>query len=218
MSLLDFNENIKAVARQLPFEVKDTAAVNALFERWKASPNPADARLLTIWMYCNIHRFYLGKFIRYTFLPEADLDMLISKTLKFADLNSLQIKEEGKFVSWMNVVCKNIFIRYYGQSKTRSTFDLATIDEAQFALEQKPISDLEMTQQIIESAIAKLTPALRQVAQLRLLQNMDYPQIAEMIQKDVPTVRSYMNKINTALRKDENLLALLSLLLFLWIE
>lgn len=211
MPFQDFNQSIQQVAKHLPFAPDDFKAANALFVRWKVHAQPADKRLVDIWTYCYIRRYFTAKFVRYTFLPATDLDAVISKADGYVRNQINAVKDAEKFAAWLSVVCKNVFIRYFEQHKSRTYASIDQVPEAYFSEPPAYASELEILQKMVEASISKLAPALQEIARLRILQHKEYGEIAEIIGKDVSTIRTYFHKITTALRKDETLLALCSI-------
>ena len=46
------------VARHLPFSLDDVSAVNRTFVRWLDKRRRRDGRLIQLWTYCYVHRYF----------------------------------------------------------------------------------------------------------------------------------------------------------------
>jgi RNA polymerase sigma factor (sigma-70 family) len=205
MSFPQFDADLQRVARYLPFALDNIEEVDKLFTRWKTTSASADKHLVDIWTYCYVRRYFAKKFVRYEYLPISDFDELVEKAHQNA---ATQLAKADKLASWLSVICKNVFLRYFEQRKSRTYYGLETIESTFVAEEQTPINEQEIVSNAIEKAIAQLTPTLQQVARLKLLEHKEYAEIAEIMGKEIPIIRSYFNKVINALKQDESLMAL----------
>src|SRR5690606_5097464 len=92
-------EALDALASRLPFHLEDTDAANAAFVRWRSSGSDADRRIVQLWTYCFIRRYYTVKFVQDSGSGAADLDELIDKTFLKAEESSSEIKTPDRYTA-----------------------------------------------------------------------------------------------------------------------
>lgn len=110
---------------------------------------------------------------------------------------------EGSFVTWLTRLGRNLLIDHYRRTKQ----DRATepIDDQLPTLEQKEYAGQASVQpdrvlagreasEILQVALAKLSPELRETVVLRDLQELEYREIAEVLKIPEGTVKSRLNR------------------------
>jgi RNA polymerase sigma-70 factor (ECF subfamily) len=107
---------------------------------------------------------------------------------------------QGSFTTWLNRVARNHLVDHYRRArKDRVTSSLE--DELSEA-EQKPSEHMEPTRQVesrerrevLQLALDKLSPDLREAVILRDLQDLDYVEIAQVLRVPQGTVKSRINR------------------------
>ena len=107
---------------------------------------------------------------------------------------------QGSFTTWLNRVARNHLVDHYRRArKDRVTSSLE--DELPVA-EQKPSQHMEPTSQVesrerrevLQLALDKLSPDLREAVILRDLQDLDYEEIAQVLRVPQGTVKSRINR------------------------
>lgn len=197
------------IAARLPFAVEDYAAVNRAFERWAAGRADEDLEVIDVWSYCFTQRYCLVRFVRETGASTgSDLDGLISTTFLHVRTNLERVTQPSLFTHWVSVVCRNAYANY-----RRSAGRTAPLDEERAAAEPAPEGegadlDRPLLRRTLHEAVGRLPSAVRAVAAPRLLEGRSYDHIAATTGHPVATVRAYVCKAMSRLRRDPALRAL----------
>ncbi|SPE37835.1 RNA polymerase sigma factor [Candidatus Sulfopaludibacter sp. SbA3] len=108
---------------------------------------------------------------------------------------------EGSFATWLARVTRNLLIDHYRRTRQERVTDsieeqLPMIEEAGATAAVRPddaLAGLEASQ-ILRATLQKLSPDLREAVILRDLQEMEYREIAEVLQIPEGTVKSRINR------------------------
>lgn len=108
--------------------------------------------------------------------------------------------EEGAFVTWLSRLTRNLLIDHYRRTKQERVTD--SIEEQLPAVEQsqglaaRPDGMLAGREagELLQAALLKLSPDLREAVILRDLQELEYREIAAMIKVPEGTVKSRINR------------------------
>jgi len=132
----------------------------------------------------------------------------IYRTLKSYDL------ERGAFATWVTTMTRNLLVDHFRKSKqdrmTDSMDASPSSDEDAPTLgdqirDDKPTPDASVatkeTQVMVQQALQKLSPELREAVILRDLQDMDYRDIAAALKVPEGTVKSRINRGRTELAR-----------------
>jgi len=130
----------------------------------------------------------------------------IYKTLKTYDV------KRGALATWVTTMTRNLLVDHFRKSKQERITD--SLDASTGAEEdgpslherladagpgpQKGVEQAER-QRLIQGALQKLSPELREAVILRDLQDMDYREIAEILKVPEGTVKSRINRGRTEL-------------------
>ncbi len=191
---------LQRIAKQLPFHLEDVDAANALFVRWHAERKPEDKKLVDIWTYCFIYRYFLMKFV------EGDkgvaMDPLITRTFGAIHRGQEAVQQPDRYASWVSKLCKHAFINYL-----RIDRYYEAMGEDFQALPAPPAGpyDVSMIRHSLHEAIASLPLFLRDIATMRLVDNLSYDEMQEATGKELPILRSYTNKAMRHLRNNGGL-------------
>ena len=108
---------------------------------------------------------------------------------------------EGSFGTWLARVTRNLLIDHYRRTRQERVTDsieeqLPMIEDAGAATSTRPdhaVAGREASE-ILQATLQKLSPDLREAVILRDLQEMEYREIAEVLQIPEGTVKSRINR------------------------
>lgn len=198
------SSHLRTVLDQLPFSVEDTEAANDAFRRWKTGEDPAAERLVDMWTYCYVCRYFLAKSSGDTFDSAAAPSKLITRAYEKVQEKRDGVRDPSRYANWVSVVCKNTFLNHTRYDRTAESIH----DERGPTLranEPTPAAEYGFVREAFEKAIARLPEYLQEPARLYFLEDMEFDEISEAIDKAVPTVRTYKHKALQKLREDETL-------------
>jgi RNA polymerase sigma-70 factor (ECF subfamily) len=131
----------------------------------------------------------------------------------YRTLNSYD-PERGSFMTWVATMTRNLLVDHFRKSKQdRATESLdSSPSEEEDApklgdrvADTKPAPDAfvqsQQAQQMVQRALEKLSPELREAVILRDLQDMDYREIAQALKVPEGTVKSRINRGRTELAR-----------------
>ncbi len=120
----------------------------------------------------------------------------------------------GSFMTWMATMTRNLLVDHFRktrQERATDSLDAATGEEEDAltlasqlqATGPSPDSLVQsrQTQQMVQQALQKLSPELREAVILRDLQDMDYREIAQTLRVPEGTVKSRINRGRTELAR-----------------
>ena len=120
----------------------------------------------------------------------------------------------GSFMTWMATMTRNLLVDHFRktrQERATDSLDAATGEEEDSltlasqlqATGPSPDSLVQsrQTQQMVQQALQKLSPELREAVILRDLQDMDYREIAQALRVPEGTVKSRINRGRTELAR-----------------
>ncbi|HET7216258.1 MAG TPA: RNA polymerase sigma factor [Terriglobia bacterium] len=105
---------------------------------------------------------------------------------------------QAKFATWVNRIARNHLVDHY--RRTRSDRITSTLDESlpipDSSPQGQPASRVESRerQEKLQAGLSKLSPDLREAVILRDLQDMDYAEIAQVLEVPEGTVKSRINR------------------------
>ncbi len=145
----------------------------------------------------------------YRFTGSADTaeDLAQEVFIKMYRTLSTYSPEKGAFSTWIMTMTRNLLVDHFRKSKQDRVTDSldagVTEEEDSITLgdriqDGKPSADDRIerreTQQMVQKAIQKLSPELREAVILRDLQDMDYKEIAVALKVPEGTVKSRINR------------------------
>lgn len=201
--------SLAAVAAHLPFHLNETDKVNAAFRHWRQDDDDEAKYHVDLWTYCFIRRYFLIKFSRDALHDRiADLDALIEEAYVKVEENKTTVSDTTRYASWVSVVCKHAYLNY-----RRTCYPVVSIDQDDGLHLQgdslEALHDAAMLYEGLHRAVERLPEFLRDIAYLRFIENASYPDIARVVDKPLPIVRSYVNKALLKIRSDAVFLAYL---------
>lgn len=192
----------------LPFPLDAADQVNAAFERSETKDSNEDEVAVALWTYCFVMRYFLVKSVQGSIRGAADVDALVAKVYRKIHQKRGMVEEASRYASWVSVICKNTFINYVRRQPTEQSIQ---DEDGPVLMADAPPSyhDTGFTIKALAEAIDRLPPYLQETARLYFLRGYNYDEISEVIDKPVPTVRTYRHKIVRRFQDDDRLLAVL---------
>jgi RNA polymerase sigma factor (sigma-70 family) len=205
MSLDSFLVSIDEVARKLPFPVDDFSQANQMYSRWRVSRSAAERRLVDIWTYCFVCRYFATQFIRASYLARSDFDHLVEVTFRKIKQKERTVRQPERFAGWISSVCRNTYINYLRSViPTQPSADYLV---AETALDE--LYDAATIRAAVRRAIERLPSFLQDAARFRFLDGLDYAEMAALTGKSIPTLRAYISKSVLRFRDDAMLVRVL---------
>ena len=144
---------------------------------------------------------------RFTNSPDDAQDLTQDVFIKvYRTLASYDV-EKGAFSTWLSTLARNLLVDHFRRSKqdriTDSIDASAREEEDSLSLSERlqdhgPSPDDRLaskeTQKLVQAALARLSPELREAVILRDLQDMDYKEIASTLRVPEGTVKSRINR------------------------
>lgn len=131
----------------------------------------------------------------------------------YRTLSSYEV-EKGAFTTWLTTLTRNLLVDHFRRSKQDRVTDSidAGLREEEDSLslserlpDQGPTPDDRLaskeTQKLVQQALARISPELREAVILRDLQDMDYKEIAHVLRVPEGTVKSRINRGRTELAR-----------------
>lgn len=137
---------------------------------------------------------------RFTGRPAEAEDLTQEVFIKiFQTLKSFDAAQ-GAFRTWLNRVARNHLVDHY--RRTKKDRITSSIEEEVGGLEEKPSPTVEPVAQLesrerkelLQRGLDKLSPDLREAVILRDLQDLDYDEIAQVLEVPEGTVKSRINR------------------------
>ena len=123
----------------------------------------------------------------------------------YANLRSFDAAK-GSFHTWITTLTRNLLVDHFRRSRQQRATDSidAGWDQGQDAPHSEPLVDPRTTplqhavenqlQRMVQNALAKVSPELREAVILRDLQDLDYKEIAEVLAIPQGTVKSRISR------------------------
>jgi RNA polymerase sigma-70 factor (ECF subfamily) len=108
--------------------------------------------------------------------------------------------EEGSFATWLTRVTRNLLIDHYRRARhdriTDSIEDQLPVLEEGLSVAARTDSALagREASELLQAALGKLSPELRETVILRDLQDMEYREVAQVLNVPEGTVKSRLNR------------------------
>jgi len=117
---------------------------------------------------------------------------------------------EGSFVTWLTRLSRNLLIDHYRRTRQERLTEpiedqLATLEEREHGTQTAVRPDRALAgreaSEVLQGALGKLSPELRETVILRDLQEMEYREIAQVLKIPEGTVKSRLNRGRTELAR-----------------
>ena len=121
-----------------------------------------------------------------------------------------QYQFASAFSTWLYRLCSNICIDFLRRRRRQQTvpltFEDADGEEQTYAVpDAQPLPEeqveLKLTRETLAAAMAQLLPEHRAVLQLRVVNEMSYEQIADVLDIQIGTVKSRLSRARNQLKK-----------------
>ena len=199
----DPTSRLRTVLDRLPFPVDDTDAANDAFRRWTHQQDADAERLVDMWTYCYVCRYFLAKSTSGAFDSAAAPDQLITRTFEKVQEKRDGVRDPDRYANWVSVVCKNTFLNH--TRRDRSSDSINEERGPTLRAEETRLPEVGFVREAFSEAIDQLPDYLQEPARLYFLEDREFEEISEEIGKAVPTVRTYKHKAVKQLREDERL-------------
>ncbi len=200
---MDPSSRLRTVLDRLPFSIDDTDAANQAFRRWTDQQDPKAERHVDMWTYCYVCRYFLAKSAGDNFDSAAAPDELITRTYEKIQESRDGVRDPDRYANWVSVVCKNTFLNHMRRDRVSDS-----IDEEKgptLRADESGIPEKGFVREAFAEAIERLPDYLQEPARLYFLEDREFDEISDEIEKAVPTVRTYKHKAVKQLREDERL-------------
>ncbi|PSQ98085.1 MAG: sigma-70 family RNA polymerase sigma factor, partial [Bacteroidetes bacterium SW_11_64_17] len=195
---------LRTIIERLPFSVDDTAAANNAFRRWRNGSDPDAERIVDMWTYCYICRYFLSKSSQGAFNHASDTDELTTRAYRKVLDNRDGVRNPDRYANWVSVICKNTFLNY-----TRRDQFSESVEEEEgptlTAEKRQSVAEVGFVREALDEAIDRLPQYLQKPARLYFLEDREFEEISDAVDKPVATVRTYKHKAVKKLRTDERL-------------
>lgn len=147
----------------------------------------------------------------YRFLSnQTEAEDVLQETFLRLYKNKHYYKEVAKFSTWIYTIAGNLAKTELRKRKRRRFFSISqhtTDDDKDYEIPDtthNPERDAnsQITDQIIQRAIDKLSPKFKEVIILRDIQGFSYDEIAETLQVPLGTIKSRVNRARLKLQED----------------
>lgn len=210
-------ESLRALAAQLPFGLDETERAGAAFRRWRecageqrAGERRGQKRIVDLWTYCFVQRYFLVKFAARPSRPPSDLDELVERSYQKIEEARAEVRSPERYPHWVSVVCKNTYLNYLRRDRpARQSIDEE--DGPALRSDQRVRGDVGLAKKVVAAAVERLPDYLQPVARLRFLEARSYEAIQEETGTAMPTARSYASRARQHLREDPEVRALADL-------
>jgi RNA polymerase sigma-70 factor (ECF subfamily) len=137
---------------------------------------------------------------RFTGRPSESEDLTQEVFIKIFQTLKTYDAAQGTFTTWLHRVARNHLVDHY--RRTRKDRITSSIEDELGGLEEKPgpsvepIAHVEAREQreLLQRALERLSPDLREAVVLRDLQDLDYAEIAQVLGVPEGTVKSRINR------------------------
>jgi DNA-directed RNA polymerase specialized sigma24 family protein len=197
--------SFRDLASRLPFEIDDLDSVNDLFVAFRNSPDRTIEVQIEVWTYCFVRRYFSMKLSRDGLARGADLDALMD--LAYHRIRGRRLEVRDRYGSWVSVVCRNAFLNYVRDRK--AFVDVSDPVEEFRPEKQSAETDYAIAVATVDGAISRLPAYLQTISRLRILEDLEYEEIADAVGRPVAIVRAYFHKAVLRLRADPAVRAVL---------
>lgn len=197
--------SLDTLACRLPFAIDESDRVNEAFVSYMLTRDGAQKRIVDLWTYCYVRRYFLIKFLRDPRFRASELDQVVEKTYRKVERAHTAIEQHDRYAQWVSVVCRNTFVNFVSRRQALSGLE----DFIHPCEEMDRARDLDvdagMIHAALQRAIAALPVFLQATARMRFVENLSNEEIGRIVGKRSSTIRAYVHKINKRFRADAEL-------------
>lgn len=199
--------SLDALACRLPFAIDESDRVNEAFASYMLTRDQTHKRIVDLWTYCYVRRYFLIKFLRDPRFRASELDLVVEKTYRKVEDAHHSVERHDRYAQWVSVVCRNTFVNFVSRRQPLTGLD----DFVHPSEEMDRAMDLDVNAGMIHAAllraIAALPVFLQATARMRFVENLSNEEIGRIVGKRSSTIRAYVHKINKRFRADPELCA-----------
>lgn len=196
---------LNVLARGLPFAVDDFEAAGDAFVRWCEHRSMKDLRTVELWTYCYTIWYFHAKFARERTSGVSDLDAALDRSYDRVMTSLQTVREPKLFPHFVSVVCKNVLRNH----RTRRREIIEMHENMSLIVETGAHAyDQVLVRQALSRAIAAMPAAIRDIGRMRLLEERSYQEIADVTERPIASVRTYVSKVKRRLRDNPDVRAL----------
>ncbi len=135
----------------------------------------------------------------------SDVDAVFSIAMRRVEAGRATVLDADRYTSWVSVVGRNAFLNY---RRSRPLQCLIREDDLTYDAEghMERRLDRPVVRASLAAAIDRLPPFLRVVARMRFVDEASYELISQRTGKETATIRAYVHRAATRLRRDRGLL------------
>jgi len=193
---------LEAIASSLPFHMDESERVNEAFVSYMSSGERREKVLVDVWTYCYVRRYFLIKFLRPSNFRASELDHVVERTYQKVEQGRREIVHHDRYAQWVSVICRNTYLNFVSRRKSVTALE----ERHDRATNTVDIFDLDVNAAALHlaliNAIERLPAFLQSTARMKFVENLSYEEISRIVGKRVPTIRSYIHKICSRLRRD----------------
>lgn len=191
---------------RLPFEVDDIDSVNQTYIRWRKSGSSEAMENVLVWGYCYIYDYFLTRFVHERVAQASDFDYLVTRVYTRVQRKLDSVKDPDRFVAWVSVICGNALKNFRRDRKdpTEDVKETLQVTDPR----KSDVYDRKLVQRALTHALEALPPSLREIATMKLVNQLEYREISKKTNRPIASVRTLMSRALTRLRKDPHLQAL----------
>lgn len=157
--------------------------------------------------YCLVERYEksLKRYIkRITNLRDEEVEDVLQDIFLKAYLNLNDFNRKLKFSSWLYRLTHNEVIDNYRKRKARKLDNTVALDDWKelvdsFSHEEE--LDLKISTEQLREVLAKLDNRYREVLELKFLEEKDYNEISDILEKPLGTIASLINRAKKQFKK-----------------
>ena len=151
---------------------------------------------------------------RFTNSPDSAEDLTQEVFIRVYRTLATYNVEKGAFTTWLTTLTRNLLVDHFRrgrQDRVTDSIDASISDDPDSSSVSDRLRDpgpspadrlaSQETQKMVQRALARLSPDLREAVILRDLQDMDYKEIAQVLRVPEGTVKSRINRGRTELAR-----------------
>ncbi len=161
------HSRLEVLTRELPFAIDDSDAAGRAYVRWLDTEARGDLDVVQLWAYSYTIRYFYAAFARERTSGASDLDAAIDQAYDRILRSLLSVHEPHKFAHYVSVICRNVLNTH--RSRRR---EMVELDEDILLVTEGGARDYDrvVMARALDRAVDALPPAIREVAQMRLIE------------------------------------------------
>ena len=191
--------SLASLLAHLPFDLDDERQACGAFVQWQRTQQQEDLKIVLVWSYAFVYRYFLGKVAATGHGETVELDAAIGQAQSKIQRRLHTVDNAALFVRWVRVVCHRTFIDIMRGRKPMEHLNRDLPVPMPHLMSEH---DYAALLDVLRQAIAALPAFLQEVATLRFVMDQSYEAIAETTGLGIATTRAYVFKARRKLSKD----------------